>query len=133
MKVGDLYEETIVITGETIQKFAEFSGDFNPIHFDDSVAIAQGFPRRIAHGMISASFFSKIYATQFPGPGSVFLGQNLKFHYPVFVEDRLFYRLEVMEKKENKPIFLIKNEVYNEDKKILISGESLIKYNQLNL
>ena len=58
MKVGDIYQEEIKITTTLIEKFAEFSGDYNPVHFEDSKAQAQGFKGRISHGMVSASFFS---------------------------------------------------------------------------
>ncbi|MBC7712236.1 MAG: MaoC family dehydratase N-terminal domain-containing protein, partial [Rhizobacter sp.] len=64
MKTGDIYTEKLTITAAHIQKFADFSGDFNPVHFDDEAARAQGFKGRIAHGMVAASHFSKIFANE---------------------------------------------------------------------
>lgn len=127
MKIGDVYQEKIKITERHIQTFAEFSGDFNPIHFDDEKARAQGFNGRIAHGMISASFFSKIFANTFPGPGTVYLNQTLKFHAPVYLNDELTYRLEVLAQKEGKPIYTVKTEAFGEDEKLRVSGEAIIK------
>lgn len=127
MKVGDIYQEEIQITAEHIKKFAEFSGDFNPVHFDDKEAQAQGFKGRIAHGMISASFFSKIFANSFPGPGTIYLNQTFKFHAPVYVNELLHYRLEVIGQKEGKPIFTVKTEAFGEDQQLRISGEAVIR------
>ena len=95
MKVGDIYQEEIQITGEHIEKFAAFSGDYNPVHFEDAAAQAQGFKGRIAHGMVSASFFSKIFANTFPGAGTIYLNKTFKFHAPVYVDEVLNFRLEV--------------------------------------
>ncbi len=127
MKVGDIYQEEIKITSDHIQKFAEFSGDFNPVHFNDDEARAQGFKGRIAHGMISASFFSKIFANTFPGPGTIYLSQTFKFHAPVYLNDVLHYRLEVVSQKEGKPIFTVKTEAFGEDQQLRTSGEAVIR------
>ena len=127
LKIGAQYIEEIKITSELISRFAEFSGDFNPVHLNDEAAIAQGFKERIAHGMLSASFFSKILANSFPGPGTIYLNQTLKFHAPVYVNEILTFRLEVMAEKENKPIFTIKTEALGADKLLRISGEAIIR------
>jgi 3-hydroxybutyryl-CoA dehydratase len=127
LKIGAQYLEEIKITSELISRFAEFSGDFNPVHLNDEAAIAQGFKERIAHGMLSASFFSKILANSFPGPGTIYLNQTLKFHAPVYVNEILTFRLEVMAEKENKPIFTIKTEALGADKLLRISGEAIIR------
>lgn len=127
MKTGDKYVEELTITSTHIQKFAEFSGDFNPVHFDDSAAIAQGFKGRIAHGMVAASHFSKIFANHFPGPGTIYLNQTFTFHAPVYVDDVLSYRLEVISQKEGKPIFTVKTEAYGKDETLRISGTAVIR------
>lgn len=127
MKTGDIYTEQLTITSTHIQKFADFSGDFNPVHFDDEAAKAQGFKGRIAHGMVAASHFSKIFANEFPGAGTIYLNQTFKFHAPVYVDDVLTYRLEVIAQKEGKPIFTIKTEAFGEDNNLRISGEAVIR------
>ncbi|MDO9183816.1 MAG: MaoC family dehydratase [Bacteriovorax sp.] len=127
MNIGDIYQEEIQITANLITKFADFSGDFNPVHFDDNAAIAQGFKGRIAHGMVSASFFSKIFANKFPGAGTIYLNQTFKFHAPVYVDEVLTYRLEVIAAKEGKPIYTVKTEAFGPDKLLKISGEAVIR------
>ncbi|MBY0413878.1 MAG: MaoC family dehydratase [Bdellovibrionales bacterium] len=127
MKIGDIYTEELTISATHIQKFAEFSGDFNPVHFDDEAAIAQGFKGRIAHGMVAASHFSKIFANEFPGAGTIYLNQTFTFLAPVYVNDTLSYKLEVMEQKEGKPIFTVKTEAFGVDGKARISGVAIIR------
>ncbi len=127
MKVGDNHTEEIIITAELIEKFAQFSGDYNPVHFNDVEARAQGFKARIAHGMLSASFFSKIFANSFPGPGTIYLNQTFKFHAPVYVNDALIFKLEVIAQKEGKPIFTIKTEAIGQQQDLRISGEAIIR------
>ena len=127
MKVGDKHIEEILITAELIEKFAQFSGDFNPVHFNDEEARTQGFKARIAHGMLSASFFSKIFANSFPGPGTIYLNQTFKFHAPVYVNDALTFKLEVIAQKEGKPIFTIKTEAVGQQNDLRISGEAIIR------
>jgi 3-hydroxybutyryl-CoA dehydratase len=127
MKVGDIYQEEIQITGQLVEKFAEFSNDYNPVHFEDTAALAQGFKGRIAHGMVSASFFSKIFANSFPGAGTIYLSQSFKFHAPVYLDEVLNYHLEVIAQKEGKPIFTVKTEAFGPDKQLRISGEAVIR------
>lgn len=127
MKTGDIYKEELTITASHIQKFAEFSGDFNPVHFDDHAAKAQGFKGRIAHGMVAASHFSKIFANEFPGPGTIYLNQTFTFHAPVYVDDVLSYKLEVMSQKEGKPIFTVKTEAFGADGKLKLDGVAIIR------
>ena len=97
------------------------------MHFDDEKAKAGGFKGRIAHGMVSASLFSKIFATSFPGPGAIYLGQTFKFHAPIYINEIITFHLEVVAQKEGKPIFTVKTEAYGEDKTIRISGEAVIR------
>jgi len=128
MKLGDKYSENVLITAELVQKFADFSGDFNPVHFDDGKAKASGFKSRIAHGMVSASLFSKIFATTFPGPGAIYLGQTFKFHAPVYLNELITYKLEVIAQKEGKPIYTVKTEAFGPDQTLRVSGEAVIKF-----
>ncbi len=127
MQVGDIYSEKLTITELHIQKFADFSGDYNPVHFEDAAAIKQGFKGRIAHGMIAASHFSKIFANQFPGPGTIYLNQTFSFRAPVYINDQLVYKLEVLSKKNDKPIYTVKTEAFGEDGQLRISGEAMIR------
>lgn len=79
------YSQTI--TDSDIKSFAGLSGDHNPVHVDREYAENSRFKKRIAHGLMSAGFFSAIFGTKFPGPGCVYVSQNLLFLRPVYIDD----------------------------------------------
>ncbi|MBL0614741.1 MaoC family dehydratase [Aeromonas veronii] len=87
------YSQTI--TDADIKDFAGISGDKNPVHMDEIYAKESRFERRIAHGMLSSSFFSALFGTQLPGRGCVYVGQNLKFRKPVYIGDTVTATIEV--------------------------------------
>ncbi|MEI4975145.1 MaoC family dehydratase [Aeromonas caviae] len=87
------YSQTI--TDADIKDFAGISGDKNPVHMDEVYAKESRFERRIAHGMLSSSFFSALFGTQLPGRGCVYVGQNLKFRKPVYIGDTVTATIEV--------------------------------------
>lgn len=81
------------ISEEEVDKFADFSGDYNPIHFDNQYAIQSGFKSKITHGMIFQSYLSKYFGTEYPGHGSIFIGNNNIFLQPLYVDET--YKLSV--------------------------------------
>jgi 3-hydroxybutyryl-CoA dehydratase len=87
------YSQTI--TDADIKDFAGISGDKNPVHMDDVYAKESRFERRIAHGMLSSSFFSALFGTQLPGRGCVYVSQNLKFRKPIYIGDTVTATIEV--------------------------------------
>ena len=97
LSIGDFAEMTATVTDETIRKFAEVSGDDNPIHLDEAYAATTQFGERIAHGMLSAGFISAVLGMRLPGPGSVYLSQTLRFTKPVRIGDTVTARVEVVE------------------------------------
>ena len=98
LEMGMYVEELHTVTPEDIQKFAEVTGDFNPLHFDDDFAKAQGFDERIAHGALSASYVSGILGNKLPGAGSVFAGLDMRFKRPVYPNREFTVYAEVKEK-----------------------------------
>lgn len=85
-----------VVTDEDVRKFAEVSGDHNPVHLDEDYAKDSRFGRRIAHGLFSASFFSGLFGTKLPGRGCVYAAQNLKFRRPVYIGDTVVATVTVL-------------------------------------
>ena len=84
-KLGDTATYSQTITDADIKSFAGISGDNNPVHMSDEYAEESRFKKRIAHGLISASFFSALFGTKLPGPGCVYVNQSLKFLRPVYI------------------------------------------------
>lgn len=87
LEIGQSYTSVNIVTEENIIKFSEATGDINPVHLDEDYARNSMFGERIAHGMISAGYISAIFGTHFPGPGSIYLSQTLKFKAPVKIAD----------------------------------------------
>jgi acyl dehydratase len=80
------FEELFKFTQDDVVRFAELTGDNNPIHLDAEYAATTSFKRPIIHGMLGATIFTKVLGTQFPGFGSIYLKQTLEFLRPMFVE-----------------------------------------------
>ena len=126
LKVGDTFTITKEVTDEAVRKFAEVSGDYNPIHLDDEFAAKTMFGRRIAHGMLGASFISAVLGYKLSAQKIVYLSQNLKFIAPVFIGDTVTARATVREIREDKPIVTIETTCENQSGETVITGEGRI-------
>lgn len=97
LSIGQSEEQAYTVTDETIVKFAEVSGDDNPVHLDEDYAAKTQFGGRIAHGMLSASFISAVIGTRLPGHGSIYLSQTLRFRRPVKIGDEVIAKATISE------------------------------------
>ena len=102
IKVGMAVSYSQTVTDADIKAFAGISGDNNPVHMDQEYACESQFGKRIAHGLMSASYFSALFGTKLPGPGCVYVEQNLKFLRPVFIGDTVTASVYVTEVDKNK-------------------------------
>ncbi len=114
------------ISEDDIYEFAKASGDNNPIHIDENYAKNTIFRKRIAHGMLSGAYISAVLGNEFPGKGTIYLEQNIKFVRPVFIGDKLEISIKIIEITENRKARLITN-ISNQDKKIVVEGEAMVK------
>lgn len=87
------YSQTI--SDSDVKMFAKISGDNNPVHVDEEYAKQTRFGGRVVHGLFVASLISTIFGTKFPGPGSVYVSQNLKFLSPVYVNDTVIATVKI--------------------------------------
>ena len=125
-KVGDSAEITKTIEQADINAFADVTGDHNPVHVDETFAQTTRFGRTIAHGMLTASLISSVLANKLPGPGSVYLGQTLKFVAPVYPGDQITARVTVKEIREDKAIVKLETICVNQRDEIVIRGEATV-------
>ena len=102
LSVGMSAKSVHKITDEKIRAFAALSGDSNPIHIDDKFAKDSPFKKRIAHGALISSFFSSLFATDLPGPGSIYISQNTKFRKPVYINDEVEAVVEITDIDTNR-------------------------------
>ncbi len=102
LSVGMAAQSERTITGGDIDRFADVTGDVNPIHLDEDYASTTIFKSRIAHGMLTASFISAVIANQLPGPGAIYLSQSLRFKAPVKPGDKVVTRATVTDLKSER-------------------------------
>jgi acyl dehydratase len=122
--VGQRASRRLTLTPEHVEKFAEISGDRNPLHFDESFAAATTFGRLVVQGGLTTGLLHALVAMDLPGPGSVFLSQNWKFTAPVFIGDTIVAEAEVLSVHATKPVTQLKVAVQREDGTTVLEGEA---------
>ena len=122
MKLGLKKSFEIEITDSLVNSFAELSGDFNPLHTNKDYAISNGFENKICHGMLLGSFFSQLIGMYLPGKNSLYFSQTLNFRNPCFIDDNITIEGEIIEKKSNIKLIVIKTTIHNQDGECLIDG-----------
>lgn len=125
LEVGQTASFEKTVGERDIQLFAAMSGDRNPVHLDAEFAAGTLFRERIAHGMFSGALISAAVACTMPGPGTIYLGQTMKFTRPVKFGDTLTVQLEILEKL---PKFRVRigTRVVNQRDEIVVDGEAEI-------
>ena len=126
LSLGQSAEVTHTVTEEDIKTFGDLSGDYNPLHFDEEWAKTTMFKGRIAHGLLSASFISTAIGMKLPGPGTIYLGQSMKFIGPVRIGDTVTARVEVVSLNDEKQRVTLKTTCTNQSDEVVIDGEALI-------
>jgi 3-hydroxybutyryl-CoA dehydratase len=116
------------ITEDDILLFALVSGDHNPIHLDAEYAEKSLFGKRIAHGFLIGSLISAVLGNDMPGPGSIYLGQTLKFLAPIHIGDTVTVTVKVVELREDKRIITLHTNCTNQHGTLVLSGEAIVKY-----
>ncbi len=125
--VGDRAEFSKTVTSDDIQKFAEVSGDTNPLHSDPEYAKKTRFGECIAHGMLSAGYISAVLGSKLaPHACVIYLSQTLRFLRPVKVGDTVRAIAEVKGLDEEKRLLTLETECYNQDGEALIKGEAVV-------
>lgn len=124
-KLGDTASISKEITDADLRDFARLSLDANPVHLDDDFAATTIFGRRIAHGLYVASFISAVLANELPGPGTIYLSQELKFTKPAYIGDVITAAVTVTdEPKPNR--YLLNTSCTNQAGDVLVQGTALV-------
>ena len=124
--LGDSASFSKTITEADITLFAGISGDFNPAHMNAVEAASGMFGQRIAHGMLSAGFISNVLGNSLPGPGTIYMGQELKFVKPVFIGDTVTATATVVERIEEKNRLKLETVVTNQNGDVVIKGMATV-------
>jgi 3-hydroxybutyryl-CoA dehydratase len=96
LEIGQSAEIVSLVDDQAIQRFAEVSGDYNPLHMDEAYASRTPFRGRIAHGALVASYVSNVLGNHLPGPGAIFSGMNISFERPVRIGETVMAKATVI-------------------------------------
>ena len=122
--IGEEATLTRIVSDDDIKTFARVSGDDNPVHMNDAYARGSMFGGRIAHGMLVAGLISAVLGTILPGPGAIYMSQQLRFLAPVRPGDQVTARAVVTEWNPDKGRVTLLTEVNNQENVTVISGEA---------
>ena len=122
LHIGQKAEFLEIISESRVQEFAKLSGDFNPHHMDEEYAKKTKYEKRICHGMLLASFFSKLVGMYLPGKNALYFSQNLNFVGPCFIGDKIIVKGEIIDKSEATKMIKIKTTIKNIEGKLLVEG-----------
>ena len=126
LKIGGRFSTERKVTDELVRKFAEVSGDYNPIHLDEEFAKTTRFGRRIAHGMLSGAFISAVLGYEFKERKIVYLSQSMKFTAPVYLDDTVIATATVTNIREDKGIVTLETICTNQNGETLVKGEAVV-------
>ena len=124
--IGDKFSTSRMVTDDVIRKFAEVSGDYNPIHLDEAFAKTTRFGKRIAHGMLSGAFISAVLGNEFKTKKIVYLSQTMRFTAPVFIGDTVTATGTVTKIREEKGIVTLETICTNQNGETLVTGEAVV-------
>ena len=125
-QVGDRVSARRRFEDEDVRRFAELSGDFNELHLDDAAAARSRFGRRLVHGMLTASLFTRLIGMDLPGRGTIYMSQSLRFTRPVFIGDEVEAVVEVSAIDPARRRLTLSTICRNERGEDVIVGEALV-------
>jgi acyl dehydratase len=122
IKVGQKATRNLTLTKQHVQKYAEITGDYNPLHFDEAFAAKTKFQRLVVQGGLTTGVLNALVATDLPGPGTVFLSHDWKFTAPVFIGDTITGEAEVLSLHATKPVTQLKVRVSRQTGETVLEG-----------
>ena len=126
LHVGDAAEFSKTVSESDVYLYAGVSGDLNPAHINESYAQNTFFKTRIAHGMLSAGFISAAIGMKLPGPGTIYIRQELNFKAPVRIGDTITARVEIIEINAEKNRVRMRTTCTNQENTLILEGEAML-------
>jgi acyl dehydratase len=123
-EVGQKASRSLTLTAEHVELYAQITGDRNPLHFDDSFAAGTKFGRLVVQGGLTSGLLNALVAQDLPGPGTVFMSQELKYPAPVFIGDTITAEGEVLEVHPSKPVTRMKFTITRHGGEVVLEGEA---------
>jgi 3-hydroxybutyryl-CoA dehydratase len=126
INVGINHEFKITVTEKLVSDFSVISGDFNPLHMDENYATKTKFKKRICHGMLLASFLSRLVGMYLPGKNALYFSQILNFISPCFINDIITVKGEIVDKNYATKIITVKTSIVNQKNELILDGEAKV-------
>lgn len=124
--VGDTASRTRTVEAADIERFTEITGDRNPLHYDEDAAANSRFGRVIVQGGVTSGLLNALVAQDLPGPGSVFLHVDWNFRAPVGPGDTITATAELLEARQDKPLYKLATTITNQDATVVLDGTALV-------
>jgi 3-hydroxybutyryl-CoA dehydratase len=125
-QIGQRDSLSKTITESDVTTFAGLVGDFNPLHVDAEYARKSRFGQRVAHGMFTGGLISAVLGNKLPGPGAIYLSQQIEFLAPVFIGDTITATVEVTAWRPEKRIITLKTDAYNQEERQVVTGKAVL-------
>lgn len=123
--IGDVACLSKKVSEEDIMAFAQITGDTNPVHINNEYAAQSLFGQKVAHGMLGSSLISAVLGTELPGNGTIYLSQTLEFKKPIYVDDTITAKVEIVELLEKNRCRL-HTCVINQNDELITDGEAVV-------
>ena len=128
IKVGDTAAQSLLVSDETVNHYARLVGDLNPVHLDEDYAARSFFRQRVGHGLLAAGLISAVLGTRLPGPGTIYLRQELDFKSPVFLGETITARVRILEKFDRQEKIRLRTWVESQGGRLVLDGSALILF-----
>lgn len=124
LAVGRKASRSLTLTDQHVKMYAEITGDYNPLHFDEAFAAKTKFKHLIVQGGLTTGVLNALVATDMPGPGTVFLSHDWKFTAPVYIGDTITGEAEVMSVHSAKPVTQLRIRITRQTGETVLEGEA---------
>jgi acyl dehydratase len=122
--VGQKASRTMTVTAAHVRAYAEITGDYNPLHFDEAFVAKTKFGKLVAQGGLTTGILHALVAMDMPGPGTVFLSQNWKFTAPVFIGYTITAEAEVVSVHATKPVCQLRIVIQRDGGETVLDGDA---------
>jgi len=123
INVGMKKQFNKIISESMVNDFAKLSGDYNPLHVNEEYARQTNFKKRVCHGMLLTSFFSRLIGMYLPGKQALLFSQSLNFVNPCFINDKITIYGKIISKNESTKTIIVNTNIINQEKKKIVYGE----------
>lgn len=127
LKIGDKVSMKRIATEDVVIKFAEISGDNNPVHLSEEYASKTIFGSRIAHGLFCLGMVSNLIGMQLPGEGSILVNESVKYRKPVYINDEIETTVEVTDFIYEKNKVIMSISCVNQKGEVVLDGVTEVK------